>query len=194
MDELNHRVKNNLTTVLAIAKQTLKQTRDPQQFEASFMGRILALSRAHSLLSAETWRGANLRDLVRDQMSLGWTEEGRVVQSGDAILLEPQTASHVALMLHELVTNATKYGAMACPLGRITIAWTVQNQELQLSWMERGGPPVVPPSRRGFGTVLIERSAMACGGSAKATYDTEGVTWDITLPLVGGFCQDSRQT
>lgn len=183
--ELNHRVKNNLATVLAIARQTLRQTRDPDRFEASFMGRLLALSRAHALLSDETWQGAELADLLRDQLALGSVDETRFTRSGPPVRLPPQISLHVALMLHELLTNAVKYGAFSVPGGRVAVSWTSQAGQLRLHWEERGGPPVQQPERRGFGSTLIERSARACAGSATPRYAPEGLSWDIVLWLTG---------
>ena len=186
LSELNHRVKNNLTTVLAIAKKTLRQTRDPDQFMASFMGRMLALAQAHSLLSEETWHSADIADLLQKQVVLGSVEDCRVACSGPPARLDPQTALHAALMLHELFTNATKYGALSRLSGRVLVTWTTSAGELRLSWLERGGPPVSEPKHRGFGSELIERSAKFCGGSATIGFNADGVTCSILLPLTVG--------
>jgi CheY-like chemotaxis protein len=99
------------------------------------------------------------------------------------VLLPPQLALHLALVLHELGTNASKYGALSRPEGRVTLSWTVEDGRLHLNWAEQGGPPVQVPQRRGFGTTLIERSVKAEGGSARASYRAEGMVWDITLVL-----------
>jgi PAS domain S-box-containing protein len=186
VSELNHRVKNNLATVLAIAKLTLRQTNDPERFTKSFMGRILALSEAHSLLSKETWQGAGLGDLLRKQLALGSVDETRLVCAGPQARLASQIALHVALMLHELVTNAAKYGSLSIPSGRVFVTWTVDAGWLRLSWVERDGPHVDPPTRRGFGSALIERSAKACGGSAALNFLPGGMVCDIIVPLAGG--------
>ena len=182
MGELNHRVKNTLATVQAIAQQTLRHNDDPAQFAISFTGRIQALSSAHSMLSDATWKGADMRELIRDQMSLGAIDERRISVTGPAIRLEPQHALYVALMLHELATNANKYGALSQPEGTIAAAWSVLDDQLKLTWVERGGPRVCEPARRGFGTTLIEQTARADGGDARVDYDEKGVSWEITLP------------
>lgn len=186
--ELNHRVKNTLATVQAIAQQTLKQTRDPDEFAASFAGRILALSQAHSLLSDKTWQGADVQDLIRGQIGLGAADERRFSASGPAVRLKPQVALHVALMLHELTTNAVKYGALSGEEGSVDVTWTADGGFFRLRWAELAGRPVREPTRRGFGSTLIERGAKANGGSAAACYRTSGVVWTIVLPLAPSAC------
>jgi PAS domain S-box-containing protein len=181
--ELNHRVKNMLATVQAIATQTLRHNSNPADFSVSFSGRIQSLARAHSLLSNTTWRGADFGELIEDQLRLGTIEDGRLVATGPAVYLAPQSALHLALILHELATNATKYGGLSCPSGRITLNWTVDDGMLRLTWTEHGGPPVRAPSRRGFGTTLINHSVKAEGGEAHATYRADGLTWEITIAL-----------
>lgn len=180
--ELNHRVKNMLATVQAIATQTLHSADTPEDFVEDFSGRLQALARAHSLLSSSTWQGAMLRELIQEQLRLGTLDEERLEISGPDLCLEPQLALHVGLILHELATNANKYGALTVPAGRLALSWTAIDGMLRLNWRERGGPPVAPPSRIGFGTLLIEQSAAAQGGEARAVYG-DGVTWDIALAL-----------
>jgi PAS domain S-box-containing protein len=181
--ELNHRVKNTLATVQAIATQTLRHSASPQVFATAFSGRIQSLARAHSMLSAATWRGAMLADLIQDQLRLGALDESRLDVSGPEVGLSPQLALHLALILHELVTNANKYGAMSHSAGRIAVFWTVDDARLCLSWVEKGGAAVKAATRRGFGTTLIEQSAKAQGGEAHASYRAEGIAWDIALVL-----------
>jgi PAS domain S-box-containing protein len=181
--ELNHRVKNTLASVQAIVQHTLRRARDPAEFVTSFAGRIQSLSRIHSLLSSTTWQGADLRALIRDQLLAGAVDETRITAWGPPVRLEPQMALHVALMLHELGTNAIKYGALSVPTGIVTISWTVEDTTLRLRWAERGGPDVAAPSTRGFGRTLIEQSAKSDGGDARMSVEAEGVVWNITLPL-----------
>ncbi|WP_022681685.1 response regulator [Sphingobium bisphenolivorans] len=181
--ELNHRVKNTLASVQAIASQTLKGAPDPSEFVDTFTGRLQALARAHSLLSNQTWQSASLSQLVQDQLDLGTLDEGRCTISGPPIELPPNLALHLALILHELGTNAAKYGALSNDAGHVYIDWTPSEGRLQLNWRESGGPVVTPPTRKGFGTVLVERSLSAEGGVVAASYPPEGVIWHMDLPL-----------
>jgi len=181
--ELNHRVKNTLATVQAIAQQTLRRTNDPAGFAASFSGRLQSLSRAHSILSDATWKGADVRDLIRDQLSHGAVDQGRLIVSGPPARLAPQTALHLALMLHELGTNATKYGALSGTSGEVRVSWSIEQDKLRLQWRELGGPEVVVPEKTGFGSMLIEQTAKSDGGSARVEYAASGIEWDIHLPL-----------
>ena len=180
--ELNHRVKNTLASVQAIASQTLRHSTGPSDFAPTFIGRIHALARAHSLLSATTWQGASLRELVEGQLLTGTVAASQLVIDGPDVDLAPEPALHLALVLHELVTNAHKYGALSVPTGNASLRWTRARGQLLLEWQERGGPPVVPPQRRGFGSALIERSLRAEGGGAEAEYAPEGLTWRLRLP------------
>jgi len=181
--ELNHRVKNMLATVQAIASQTLRHAPSPADFSSSFTGRIQAMARAHSLLSDATWQGARLSDLIRAQLRLGAFDETRIAAGGPNLFLSPQLALHLGLILHELGTNAIKYGALSLPQGQVRISWIAEGESLRLSWVERGGPPAKPPARRGFGTTLIEQSVKAQGGVARASYGAEGVRWEIEVAM-----------
>ena len=183
LGELNHRVKNILASVEAIVQHTLRTTNNPNDFAASFTGRIQAMSRVHSLLSSSAWKGADLRDVIRDQLLMGPVDESRLTAWGPPVHLEPQSAQHLALMLHELGTNSTKYGALSRADGYVTVSWTVADALLRLQWLERGGPPVSTPMRRGFGTKFIEQSARGEGGDARMLVDAQGLSWEITLPL-----------
>ena len=183
VDELNHRVKNTLASVQAIVQHTLRTTKNPDDFAASFTGRIQAMSRVHSLLSSGSWKGADLRDVIRDQLLMGPVDETRLTAWGPPVHLEPQAAQHLALMLHELGTNSIKYGALSKADGYVTVSWNVADALLRLQWVERGGPPVSTPLRRGFGTTLIEQSARGEGGDARVLVDAQGLSWEISLPL-----------
>lgn len=182
LNELNHRVKNTLAVVQAIAQRTLARTSDPKAFAADFGGRIQSLARVHTLLSNTSWQGADLRELVRDQVLSGSVDETKVTAWGPAVRLDPQMALHLALMLHELGTNSTKHGALSLAGGWVTVNWTTDDA-LHLRWVERGGPPVTTPSKRGFGMTLIEQSAKARGGNARMSCEAEGISWAIDLPL-----------
>ncbi len=185
-DELNHRIKNTLATVQAIATQTLRRASNTSDFVSSFNGRIQSLARAHALLTSGSFQGADMLDLVRDQLLLGGEHDRRISWSGPSVQLEAQAALHLALVLHELGTNARKHGALSAPNGGVAIRWSVQtngNRNLQIHWREIGGPPVAAPTSRGFGSTLIEQSLQAHGGEAVVSYAEDGVTCRINLPL-----------
>jgi PAS domain S-box-containing protein len=181
--ELNHRVKNTLASVQAIAQHTLRSSKTPADFTDSFSGRIQSLARVHTLLSSTAWQGADLGELIRDQLLSGAAEETRITARGPAVHLDPQMTLHCALLLHELGTNAAKYGALSAAKGWIAITWSVRDSVLHLRWAERDGPPVSAPTRRGFGSTLIDQSVRSQGGRAEVSYAIDGVTWDLTLRL-----------
>lgn len=159
INELNHRVKNTLATVQSIAAQTLRNEHDPLAAFQKFESRLLGLSQAHDVLTRESWNGADLREVATRALApfeaAAWT-----TIEGPSVWLAPGGALTMALIFHELATNATKYGALSTPGGRVALAWTydAETRTLSLSWTESGGPPVTPPTRRGFGSRLIERS------------------------------------
>lgn len=196
IDELNHRVKNTLATVQSLATQTARGTDSPEAFRKAFEGRLIALSQAHDQLTRRHWRSADLRDLVEGATSphLARSQESqdRIAIEGEAITVTPRVALTLALGLHELTTNASKYGALSVPAGRIEVSWRVEREpsrppKLSIEWRERGGPPVTVPARQGFGTRFIEGSvASELQGKARLDYDPAGLicTMDIPLELV----------
>jgi len=182
--ELNHRVKNTLSTVQAIASQTLRHMESPEDFKASFMARLESLARAHSLLSEANWEGAYLTKLVQDQQQLNLIEEDKFAVSGPEVHLPPQLALHLGLILHELTTNAQKHGALAAPQGRIALSWDLAGKALCVRWVESGvALAKTPSSRRGFGSNLIQRSTSAEGGTAQMAYKPDGISWELTFAL-----------
>lgn len=186
VDELSHRIKNTLATVQAIASQTLRRAASPADFIDSFNGRIKALARAHGLLTGGSFQGAEITELVRDQLLLGGDDDRRISWSGPSVTLEAQPALHLALVLHELGTNARKHGALSVHGGVVSVHWQVQSNNgrtLQLTWREVGGPPVSAPTAQGFGSVLIETSLRAHNGEVVITYARDGLMCDINLPL-----------
>lgn len=183
--ELSHRVKNMLATVQAIASQTLRNCEDPAEFVASFGGRIRSMSRVHSQLSSNDWKGTQLRDIVQDQMKLGPVDEAQILASGPDIYLDAASVPKMAMLLHELGTNSLKYGALSRTDGVVTVGWTLGEHHIDMHWTECGGPKVAGPIRRGFGTRLIEASVRGGGGDACMSVSDQGVRWDISFPLPG---------
>ncbi len=189
INELNHRVKNTLATVQSVASQSLRGARSPEEARAALESRLLALSRAHDVLTRENWESAGLKEIVTQAMlPFTSTRAGRVHTSGPDVRLPPRTALAIAMALQELATNAVKYGALSREAGNVEIRWTATRSEerrLHLTWEERGGPPVTPPKRRGFGTRLIERSlAQDLNGRVVIAFEPTGLicTVDAALP------------
>ncbi|HEY0028063.1 MAG TPA: HWE histidine kinase domain-containing protein [Allosphingosinicella sp.] len=183
INELNHRVKNSLATVQAIAFQTLRGNIPLPEARARFEARLIALSKAHNLLTEQNWERAALERVVRDAIEhLGG--ERRFTVSGPEVWLSPRAALALALALHELGTNAAKYGALSADGGRVDIAWTDQNSTLCLNWKEQGGPPVAAPVRRGFGSRLIEQGlAGDLGGEARIAFEADGLRCTVEAAL-----------
>jgi PAS domain S-box-containing protein len=179
INELNHRVKNTLATVQSIASQTLRNTETAAQAKSAIEGRLLALSRAHDVLTRENWEGADLYEIAEQAVApYSSPGENRLHLSGPKVRLLPRMALALAMALQELVTNAVKYGALSNATGQITITWKVEQGEpssLELRWAESGGPAVRTPTRRGFGSRLIERSlAQDLGGHVQIAFAGQG--------------------
>ncbi len=189
LNELNHRVKNTLATVQSIVSQTLRNAPTPPEARALIEQRMIALSRAHDILTQEKWEGADLRDIIAQALTpFRDPTNDRFHVRGPGVRLSPRIALDLAMALHELATNAVKYGALSNASGTVDLAWTVDRHgtppRLKLRWTEKGGPPVAPPSRRGFGTRLIERSlAQDLGGEARIDFATAGVICTVDTPL-----------
>ena len=186
INELNHRVKNTLAIVQGIAQQTFRDAAaDPRH---AFEGRLSALSAAHNILTRQSWESASLAEIVAQAIEPYRDRAGVFEIAGPDLALQPKTAVSLALALHELATNAVKYGALSTPAGRVELRWQVDAGRLRLMWCERGGPPVVPPTRRGFGSRMIERGlAVELGGEVKIDFERQGLvcTIDAPLPVVG---------
>lgn len=189
VNELNHRVKNSLAVVQGIASQTLRTARDLDQARGDLTARLVALARAHDLLTSESWEGADLAEVVRATLESGLGVQGRQVEmDGPSLRLTPNAALSLALALHELATNAIKYGALSAEEGRVTVSWTIEpaddpaslERRLTLCWTERGGPPVQAPDRRGFGSRLLERGLAAeLHGRVDLSFEPGGVACRI---------------
>ncbi len=188
INELNHRVKNTLATVQSLAMQTFRNSKRSADGRLLFEARLAALSRAHDMLTNESWEGAGLTDTVNRALEPFLTDKRRIGVEGADVRISPKQALALSMALHELATNAAKYGSLSNTTGRVRIAWTIALRdgtgELKLTWTEEGGPPVVPPTRRGFGSRLIERAlAHDLGGGASIVYRPGGVFSVINTPL-----------
>jgi two-component sensor histidine kinase len=167
INELNHRVKNTLSIVQALAMQSFNDTNEPAAARRTFDARLHALSAAHNLLVKESWESAGLEETIRASVAAtAGANAARVTTQGSGIVIAPQAAVSVAMAIHELCTNAIKYGALSNDSGTVDVGWTASPDgegtvALELVWSEAGGPPVTPPARRGFGTRLIERGLSA---------------------------------
>ncbi|HLL39589.1 MAG TPA: HWE histidine kinase domain-containing protein [Rubrobacteraceae bacterium] len=197
INELNHRVKNTLATVQSIAAQSLRTSAVEAEVRSRIDARLIALSDAHNLLTEHNWEGATLNRVV--EMALRPHRSDRYERfevHGPEIHLSPKTALAIAMGLHELATNAIKYGALSNEAGQVRLRWEVDppqgEQRLHMVWSETGGPPVTLPSRKGFGTRLIERGLAAeLGGSVQLAYPTSGVVCTIDTPLPAVTARES---
>ncbi|HJV41215.1 sensor histidine kinase [Caulobacter sp.] len=181
INELNHRVKNTLATVQALARQTFMKTKGAPV--DVFTERLIALSGAHDLLTRTGWREADMGQLV--QASLG-AHVDRVDRAGPPVALAPHTAVGLSMVFHELATNSAKYGALSAPGGRVEVSWRLDpvTDNLAFTWRDIGGPPVVPPKSTGFGTRLIESSIRReQKGHARFDFRADGLVFEASLPL-----------
>ena len=191
INELNHRVKNTLATVQSLAMQTLRNTERSEDARPLFDARLTALARAHDLLTAQNWDGAGLREVLARALSPFRTDERRIVMLGPEVRISPKQALAFSIALHELATNAAKYGALSTQRGSVELIWSVSDgkdgQVLHVIWTEKNGPPVGAPTRAGFGTRLIERGlAHELGGTTHIDYRADGVVATISSPLRRG--------
>jgi PAS domain S-box-containing protein len=181
IDELSHRTKNLLAVVMAVANQTAQYAGDVRQYQMRFSERLQALAHCHDLLVKDSWHGASFHDLVSAQMRpFGETNAGRINATGPAVVLKPDAVQHLGLALHELATNASKHGALSGPRGEVLIRWQHDetDDKVRIYWCEKGGPPVMPPQRRGFGHVVIEQIVpRALNGSGILDFSPAGVNW-----------------
>jgi PAS domain S-box-containing protein len=180
MREVDHRAKNALAVALSVV-QLAPRDLPPEGFAAAVTGRIAAMARAHSLLAAERWSGADLRTLAAAEVA---AHEDRVRLEGPPLRLSADAAQPVAMLLHELATNAMKHGALSAPEGRVTLSWRVAEDALELRWSERGGPPVAGrPERAGFGSRLLMALAQRQLGGTVAFDWSDGAGLDVTFRL-----------
>ncbi len=190
MRELSHRSKNLLAVIQAMVSNSLRISPDPQQFRENLTERLAGLARSHDLLIKTDWGSVSLAELISTQLSaFDDPKRSRVSAHGPKVLLSPHTAQHLGMAFHELATNALKYGALSSPEGRIAIEWAIkQTREgdiLLLRWQESGGPPVIAPQRRGFGSTVIERLVPSTpGSSSRVDWLATGLVWELELNLM----------
>lgn len=184
IDELNHRAKNLLAIVQSVAQQSFRGDGSADTMRAAFEGRLGALGAAHSLLTRRRWEDAPIGQVIADTVAAVRSDDGRVKLSGPELLIPPKTGVSLAMAIHELATNAIKYGSLSGPGGVVAVDWRTAGGRLQLTWRESGGPRVEQPNSRGFGTRMIERGLAAeLGGSATIAFEPGGVVCTVEAPL-----------
>jgi two-component sensor histidine kinase len=182
LNELNHRVKNTLATIQALAAQTFRNARDLPSAREALEHRIHSMAQAHDLLTMQAGKGANLNDVV--MRALDVFTPSQVSMTGAAIDVSPKHVLALSLALHELATNAVKYGALSWPEGRVSVQWGVQEGLLHLHWEESGGPPVGAPTKKGFGSRLLEDLlARDLDGHTTLSYDAAGLCCRVIARL-----------
>ena len=186
--ELNHRVKNILAIVQSVAGQTVRASSSLTSFSTAFTGRIKALALAHDVLTRARWIGIGLNELLTAVLEPHRGADGaRVTLQGPPVLLPAQSVMPLSMAMHELATNASKYGALSVPQGTVTIDWTRRNGDaprVDVTWTERGGPRVEPPGASGFGTKLIDRVVgYDLDGKATLSFEPGGLRAVLSFPL-----------
>jgi two-component sensor histidine kinase len=189
--ELHHRVKNSLATVQALLGATARSTGSVEAFYHAFAGRLAALGRTHTLLTEDYWQTASVREMLRTELEPYDDGSGhRIVLSGPSLELSADLAIPTGMAIHELAANAVTHGALSVPGGRVEVVWDVLRdaegqRRLCLEWTERGGPAVEPPSRKGFGSRLLERVLPAqCSAEVALDFGPAGLTFRMTAPLI----------
>lgn len=184
MAELDHRVKNTLAVIQALVWQTSRSASSLAAFTEGLDRRIQSMSRAHSLLTQSRWEGVSIAGLIHEELAPYMVDQRAITMEGDTVLLEPKSALSLSLAIHELATNAVKYGSLSVAGGALAVAWTAaKDGGLDLTWRESGGPEVKKPKRRGFGSTLIERALrMETGGRTELLFEPSGLVCTISLP------------
>ncbi len=189
MREVTHRSKNLLAIIQAMARQTVKDSITATEFERRFSARLRGLAASHDLLAARDWHGAAIGELVRWQLGPALDTAGaRIRIEGPDLYLNPEAAQNIGLAFNELASNATRFGALSGPEGRVDIAWSidpegVEGRRFRIHWGESGGPEVSQPRRTGFGHKVVERlTARALDGVVDLSFPTSGLTWSLHIP------------
>jgi len=202
MRELTHRSRNLLSVIQAIGRQSAASSVSTDDFLERFGARLQSLAESQDLLVRDSWKGASMRELVRSQLGHYSDLEGSQIElEGDTVTVGPDAAQHIGMALHELATNAAKYGALSSPEGKVRIHWKLVPDgngglRCHLAWQETDGPTVAPPKRRGFGHVVTKRTvAQALDGTVTLAFAPTGVCWSLDFPgdyLVGGRAVEGR--
>lgn len=194
-NELTHRVKNTLATIQAIVNQTLRSASSLEAARHTLESRLVSLAAAHDALTQEAWEGATLSEIIAKAVAPFQTgNASRFRTDGPAIRLPPRSALAVSMALHELATNAVKYGALSNEVGHVVLTWTLVEEDgveqMVLHWQEIGGPPVTPPTRKGFGSRMIERAlAQEIEGRVEIAYRPDGVVFTAKAPVPRPGCE-----
>jgi PAS domain S-box-containing protein len=190
LNELNHRVKNTLSTVQALVSQTARNCTTAAEFQMRFEPRLLALSTAHDRLTRNEWLGVRLSEIVEEELAVHRDCERELTAEGPPLVLAPKTSLSLSLALHELATNAVRYGALSAVGGAVAVTWRVERDEsdrpiLQIDWRESGGPLVSPPQRTGFGSRLLRVTAAELEGEMSSDFAPTGLEWALRFELKG---------
>jgi PAS domain S-box-containing protein len=189
MREVTHRSKNLLAVIQAMARQTKLASRSVDDFEVRFSGRLQALAASHDLLVQRDWHGVSISELVKSQLGHYLDQHASQIEiEGQGLIVTPEAAQNIGLAVHELSTNAAKYGALSVPEGRVKVRWArtgngSEDARLRMSWTEKGGPEVCSPTHKGFGQVVTEQlTARALHGKANLAFEPGGVSWTLDIP------------
>jgi two-component system CheB/CheR fusion protein len=189
MHELSHRSKNLLAVIQSISRRTARTTSTMEEFESRFGRRLQGLAASHDVLVRNSWQGAPLGDLLRQQlMPFMDIQSSRVELTGPEIVVTAEATQAIGLAIHELATNAIKYGSLSVPEGKVQISWafdseSLPSRELLLKWVEHGGPRVVPPTRNGFGHLVIgEMIERSLNARVTLQFATRGLEWSVSMP------------
>ena len=183
-DEIHHRMKNMLTIVTAIVRQSMRSATSLVEAESAISTRLIAMGRAHDMLLKADLKSADLADVIAGAVAPHNSAAGAIEIAGEEMQVMSSAILPLTLILNELCTNATKYGALSCSEGRVSVQWRVQDGMLRLNWEERGGPPVLPPAKKGFGSRLLEELVIHdLGGDIKFDYDISGLRCRIIATL-----------
>lgn len=184
-NELDHRVKNNITAIMSLAEQSIATNASYEEFRSAFMGRLRSMARTHEALSSSRWAGANLRNLLERTLApYEKPGEHRIMLDGPDAVLPARATSSLSMSLHELATNSVKYGSLSTPRGSVSITWKrLENGDLSIRWSEHGGPRVEAPTRQGFGTMLLKGAIEHdLSGAVQIEYAPAGLIATMQIP------------